>query len=120
MKTTSDEREYLSKTILAVVNGYYDVYRKSGDSRAKEPSISVGVLFNEFNENRGWGPLMAPKDIDPKFQYYTKAKHAANLRRLIWSAAEGLRAKGLLGSSTGEGVNGREARCYEPAPEVKP
>jgi hypothetical protein len=119
MKLTTEERVYLRNTIMTVVNGYYQAYRQSGDPRAKEPSISVGVLFNEFNENRGWGPLLAPKDIDPKFQYYTRAKHAANLRRAVWSVAEGLRAKGLLGSSTGEGVNGREARCYEPA-QVQP
>lgn len=115
MKLTPDERNYLRTTILTVVNDSYRAYRaaRAHGVQCKEPNITVGVLFNEFNENRGWGPVTAPKYFEGN-KYFTPARRRRELRKAVGALAETLRAQGQLLSSWGVSLKGKEARCYEP------
>jgi hypothetical protein len=102
---TPSERDYLKRRILECVEGAYQVR-----GRGPEPKITVGFLFDWFDTNAGWGPLLSPKEMPTHLRSYQKA----TLRLQVRSIAEQLRRAGRLGSSIGLSHAGREARCYEP------
>jgi hypothetical protein len=94
-------RVWAEDALLAIIRDYYDLWRSSAVQRS-EPCLTAASLFDE----------LAQRNQPDAYQFLSK-KHQ---RLIVFSALESLRKKGRLGSSTGEGGSGREARCYEPAP----
>jgi hypothetical protein len=99
-------RIWLRSRVIEIVQETYEGWRtrRQWDSRAKEPSVTVGLVAGDLLQ--AW----LPDELNP-------FKTAAGRRRFVRevrSALESARKKGILDSSIGIGLHGREARCYEP------
>lgn len=90
--------QWLDKAVVDVVLNTYSEYNKYKTQYTKEPNMSVTAV----KEMLSYGPS--------EYEHQTEKKKS----RMVWSALERARKDGRLGSSIGSGVDGREARNYEP------
>jgi len=97
-KIAPETRQWLEEAVLKVVLDTYAHYNNHKTEFTKEPALSVTMVMEMLPA--------APKD----YLYHAKKIQ----RTLVWSALEKCRKQGKLGSSIGIGLNGREARNYEP------
>jgi len=103
MKTAlspEDREQVLLAVVEAVLEAYREYHKVPG---RREPAITATVLAE--------GIFGLPE----AFKYLGKHRQALALHNALETAVR----QGLLISSTGYGPGGREARLYEPAPDVK-
>ena len=96
---TKETRTLLKAKVKEVVEeAYRNYYLVRNTSVRREPAMTVTMVLESL------------PSMDRDFTYKPKKRQYL----AVWSALEWHRKNGTLSSSVGEGLNGREARCYEP------